>query len=172
MYPYLTYMFINLTFLYYSSISYPQDGNRGQTNYVTVLTFALATLPFWAWQFKQEYRELYGAGLNFLNHFKDWANWLDTVHLFLTPVLIFSNLWKAPMLQSETNDQIAALVAFSVIAKVYDWLKLFDGTAFYILLIEMTLYKIIDFLTPFWIALVMFGMPMVILKPSDADNPN
>ena len=65
---------------------------------------------------------------------------------------------------------MAALASFCCIAKCFDWLKLFDETAFYILLIEKTIVGIVDFMTPFWIACIMFGMPTVILKPSDPDH--
>ena len=165
-------MVMNLIFCYYTSLAYPMPGEqREMTSYMTCLILGVIDIPFWFWQFKQEFAELASSGaMEIVRHFRDWANWLDAIHLLITPLLIVNNSLRSPFIKSETNDQLAALISFCVIAKTYDWLKLFEGTAFYILLIERTVYSIKDFLTPFWIALVMFGMPMVILKPSDADN--
>ena len=70
-------------------------------------------------------------------HFREWQNMLDSLHLVLTPITIVNSLTQTPMIfEQETSNYFAALVSFSVIAKSFDWLKLFDCTAFYMLLIE------------------------------------
>ena len=47
--------------------------------------------------------------------------------------------------------------------KFYDWLRLFDATAFYITLIEITLTDILPFLVLFIVALLTFGIPLTML---------
>ena len=58
---------------------------------------------------------------------------------------------------------IASLASCLLIIKLYDWLKLFTTTAFYIRLIEITLYDITGFLIIFIIALLICGIPLTIL---------
>ena len=72
---------------------------------------------------------------------------------------------------------IASIVSCGHCLKMFDWLRLFEGTAFYVLLLEQTLWDISDFLILILLALSMFGIPMVILnnnrteENSLIDNP-
>ena len=59
---------------------------------------------------------------------------------------------------------MAAVAVCCLSAKVYDWLRLFDKTAFYVRLIEQTLGDISDFFVLFAVALFMFGMPLQMLS--------
>ena len=47
--------------------------------------------------------------------------------------------------------------------KGYDWMRLFERTAFYILLIQETIADVAPFLTLLVISLLMFGFPMIML---------
>ena len=54
--------------------------------------------------------------------------------------------------------------------KVFDWLRLFEGTAFYILLVQETLKDVQSFMILLIAALMMFGMPMVMLNLNRAEG--
>ena len=157
---------MNLTFQYYTSYPYPEGGEREFTNYMTLLVLGAILLPLWVIQIVHEIKEISaGDDLEIMEHFTNWANQLDLVHLVMTPVMLINSCTITPLFfEQVTSNQLAAFVCFSVVAKSFDWLKLFDNTAFYILLIEKTLSGITYFLTPFWIACLMFAMPMVIMK--------
>ena len=58
--------------------------------------------------------------------------------------------------------------------KVFDWLKLFSTTSFFVKLITETLIDIQHFIMIFFVAIFMFGVPMFILgmnSPADAEAP-
>ena len=59
---------------------------------------------------------------------------------------------------------MAAIATCCLLAKVYDWLRLFKQTAFYILLINETLKDTGSFLILLFVALMMFGVPMIMLN--------
>ena len=59
---------------------------------------------------------------------------------------------------------MAAISTSCLLAKVFDWLRLFEQTAFYILLINETLKDIGSFLILLVVALMMFGVPMIMLN--------
>ena len=66
---------------------------------------------------------------------------------------------------------MAAIASCTLMLKVFDWLRLFEKTAFYILLVEVTLKDVSSFLILLVTALMMFGVPMVMLN-LNRDNDN
>lgn len=59
---------------------------------------------------------------------------------------------------------MAAIASSLVILKVFYWLRLFEFTSFYILLLKKTLWDIRIFMILLIVALATFGIPMVILN--------
>ena len=59
---------------------------------------------------------------------------------------------------------MAAIAACCLLAKIFDWLRLFEQTAFYILLMIETLKDVSSFLILLVTALMMFGVPMIMLN--------
>ena len=57
-----------------------------------------------------------------------------------------------------------------MVLKVFDWLRLFEPTAFFILLVEQTLKDIRFFIILILLALLMFGFPFVILNQNRFDG--
>ena len=68
-----------------------------------------------------------------------------------------------PLISLETLRIMAAIATFSMILKMYDWMRLFEATSFYILLIGETMNDIAAFMLLLGIALTMFGVPMMML---------
>ena len=62
---------------------------------------------------------------------------------------------------------LAAVSVCCLWIKVIDWLRLFDGTAFYIQLIMMTLSSIKEFLVIILVGYMMFGSAVYILEMQD-----
>ena len=59
---------------------------------------------------------------------------------------------------------MAAVASCFVILKLFDWLRLFENTAFYVLLLKQTLKDIKIFIVLIFVALATFGIPMIILN--------
>ena len=59
---------------------------------------------------------------------------------------------------------MAAIASSCLMIKFYDWLRLFESTAFYITLIEYTLKDIKPFMLLFLICMMIFGIPLVMLE--------
>ena len=53
---------------------------------------------------------------------------------------------------------------------MFDWLRLFDGTAFYIKLLYETLREITDFIVLFVSALFFFGMAIYLVAQNMTDS--
>ena len=66
--------------------------------------------------------------------------------------------------------RIASLTAFVLVLNVGDWLRLFDGTSFYVLLIKETIYDIRFFIPLFFVALAVFAMPLLMFEAIKEDK--
>ena len=65
---------------------------------------------------------------------------------------------------------LAAIASCLLLAKLYDWLRLFEATSFYIQLIKVTVYEISAFMILLVIALCMFGIPMLLINQGRRDE--
>lgn len=62
-------------------------------------------------------------------------NLIDIIAMGLTTVFVFDTLFEIKNIDTNSLRIIAALNSFLLSIKIFDWLRLFDATAFYILLI-------------------------------------
>ena len=63
---------------------------------------------------------------------------------------------------------MAAFATGATLGKGYDWMRLFEKTSFYIMLIEETIADVSPFLLLLIISLLMFGFPMIMLDLLDS----
>ena len=84
--------------------------------------------------------------------------------LILTFVVIASSVPQDPLISLENLRPIASIASFSLLLKIFDWLRLFESTAFFVRLIQETLYDIRHFTILIVAALTTFGVPMIILN--------
>ena len=89
----------------------------------------------------------------------------DMMYLILNLVVMFMNLSDHTG-TLETQRSLASVSVCFLWFKVFDWLRLFDGTAFFILLIEETLSSIRAFLIIMVVWYMMFGSAIYILNMS------
>ena len=94
------------------------------------------------------------------------------MHLVLVPVIGIANLKKDPMINIEDQAYIGAVAAFALVTKNFDWLRIHDKTAFYILLIQRTIIDILPFLILLLVALTMFAMPQRVLSTIEQSDPD
>ena len=105
-----------------------------------------------------------------LQYFSDVFNWIDLTGLLMTLLITVMTLMDEPCIAVETLRLFAAIASCLLITKFYDWLRLFEGTAFYILLVEYTLRDIRAFLILLVVALFAFGLPMSMLNLNREDG--
>ena len=98
-----------------------------------------------------------------LDYFKEFFNWIDISGMLLTLAILFLTLLEIEWLSFGSLRLMAALATWSLLIKAYDWMRLFDSTAFFILLIENTLGDIKAFMVLLSIALLTFGLPLSML---------
>ena len=79
-------------------------------------------------------------------------------------------LLEAQWASIETMRILASIAGCQLLIKFYDWLRLFDGTAFYITLIEITLSDVAAFLILFIMALLIFGVPLTLLDANRGED--
>ena len=59
---------------------------------------------------------------------------------------------------------MGAIVSFFLVSKCFDWLRIFEETSFYIMLIFATIEDIGSFMILFMVSLIMFAFPLNILN--------
>ena len=59
---------------------------------------------------------------------------------------------------------LASIVSLCIFVKLFDWLRLFEGTAFYILLVGETFKDIQAFMILLICTLLSFGVPLYMLN--------
>ena len=101
-----------------------------------------------------------------LEYFTELFNWIDLTGLFLTLIIILITIFELDWVANEKLIVLSAIATGFVLIKIFDWLRLFQGTSFYILLIEYTLRDVSQFLIILFLALLTFGMPLHIMDLS------
>ena len=85
------------------------------------------------------------------------------IGLALTLFILFVTAFEFEFVSFAQLRVTAALATCFILVKLFDWMRLFSGTSFYILLIGKTLQDITQFLIILVVALLCFGLPMVML---------
>ena len=65
---------------------------------------------------------------------------------------------------------IAAIATCSLFIKLYDWLRLFQNTSFYVLLVKLTMKDVLAFMILLIVSLLIFGIPVSLLSLNRADD--
>ena len=64
---------------------------------------------------------------------------------------------------------VASIASCNILIKMFDWLRLLEATAFYIMLLEHTMKDVVPFMVLIGVALCMFGIPLVIINQNRAE---
>ena len=97
-------------------------------------------------------------------------NQIDCIGLVLVFIILLGSGFKGDLISYESLRILAAFGSQLVLIKLFDWLRIFDGTAFYVLLIWETIYDIRYFFLLLLITLSVFGIPLIILDGGSADG--
>ena len=102
-------------------------------------------------------------------HFGTIYNVLDVFQLGSTLWITVANLPHGGSSAIETHRVLASFSTIIIWFKLFDWLRLFEETAFYIELLFKTLYDIRVFIILFLVALAMFGSSMFMLHSNSTE---
>ena len=108
---------------------------------------------------------------DYVEYIRSFYNVADLLQLSITAVVVIWGLFNGS--DPIERPTIRIVAAFSIILlgnKVFDWLRLFDGTAFFIKLLHETLREIVDFMILFLSALMMFGMAIYLIAQNMTDG--
>ena len=97
-------------------------------------------------------------------HFKTTWNILDLLQLVSTTYITVTNLPEDGSPRKSFDRLLAVFTLFFLWMKLFDWLRLFESTGFYVSLLTNTLVDIEYFLVLFVIGLAMFGSSMFMLQ--------
>ena len=130
-----------------------------------IIILASSTLVLWSYQIYQEMIQikfLYEDG-SLKKYFTSLMNIADISCLMMTLALCLTNYGDTPSMGLETQAYMGAFVSFFLFNKCFDWLRVFEETAFLIQLIKATILDIGPFMVLFLAALIMFALPLTIL---------
>ena len=97
-------------------------------------------------------------------YLSDFFNLADLCLIGLSMSFVCDTLFDLNHIPISWLRVIGILASFFLVVKIFDWLRLFDKTTFYILLIEETIQDVIPFLTIFTVSLLMSSIPMSIIQ--------
>ena len=91
-------------------------------------------------------------------------NLLDMSSIFSTLFIIGHTLAEVDWVPIETLRLMASVASCLLVIKIYDWLRLFETTSFYIQLVTLTIGDIGSFMILFSVALFMIAIPISIMN--------
>ena len=121
----------------------------------------------WLSQVYIECVQMKDAGFSYFCNF--W-NQVDMTGLLCTLIILFMTGIGLNWIPPQALRVIGAFASCLSFMKLFDWLRLFEQTAFYVLLIGETIYDIRYFVLLLLTTLVMFGIPLVILDGSSPEG--
>ena len=94
----------------------------------------------------------------------------DLVAFSLTLIIEVHTTFELTLIEVKTLRVMAAFACFGLLLNVYDWLRLFESTAFFVTLVEKTLKDIKWFMLLFFLALLVFGVPYALINLNRDDD--
>ena len=134
--------------------------------------FAVINLLFIPKLLYTEYKQFMSEQKHKCLYFIRWWNWPDLIVLAMTGIASVNQLLKfffmpdRRLIDLEILQVMGAVSSGLLMVQFYNWLRLFDNTAFYVRLITQTIRRIRYFLLLFVVALALFGLPLNLLNQS------
>ena len=139
--PYLIFVIVCVLYMY-DTLSRKELGFKNDTpqeEKVYNKTTGSLTLLLLANVIRAEILQLKGTGLS--TYMKSFYNYVDIVSIVLTLFLTSSTMLEVELLPIETLRMLAAILTFFLLLKMYDWLRLFEDTSFFVQLVQRTLSR-------------------------------
>ena len=91
-------------------------------------------------------------------------NIIDLMQYFLNALLVILTVLRIEWPSAGTRRVMGAILVCLIWSKLFDWMRMFDTTQFYIKLIVVTVYDIYPFFIIFPVFLMTFGSSLFILN--------
>lgn len=91
-------------------------------------------------------------------------NIVDLMMYLLNAALIVLTFFRVDIPSTGTRRVMGAIVVCLIWSKMFDWMRMFDATSFYIKLIIVTIKDILPFFLIFPVFLMTFGSALFILN--------
>ena len=111
---------------------------------------------------RSEIKQLRGTSAK--EYFKSFFNYVDLIQVMMTALLILNILLELDILPRELQIVLSSISSFLLLLKIYDWLRLFEQTAFFVKLVMATLSDIVPFMIVFDLSMSILAVPMAILN--------
>ena len=98
------------------------------------------------------------------SYLKNIWNLFDLTGLSLTGCIVAQTIFGLSYISMDKLRIMGAFACFSLLIKVYDWLRLFQPTAYLILLVGRILHDVRWFMLLFVVAMLIFGIPLSMLN--------
>ena len=92
------------------------------------------------------------------------------IYLTLTALVMLTSFEPFFIFDVETLRAIASVASCTMMLKFIDWLRVFEPTAFYVLLMTETIRDTKIFIILILFALMMFGIPLSILNENRGEE--
>ena len=163
-----------------------EPDNQSEFDVTTFVICGSVTLLLWFLYFINEIMKFNGTDrkLDYLNSTWNWINIIALSFVFLISVTQMGTLlntledtyilgqcfsFAVDMIDVESLRIMAAIASFCILAKVFDWLRLFEQTAFYVMLVTETQRDIRAFIILLFTSLMLFGVPLEMLNLNRSD---
>ena len=90
--------------------------------------------PLWIYLVNAEKKQVMRSGI--VSYLKSYWNYVDIFNYLFTPIVILLSFEPLDLIEIEVVRIIASVASSFIVLKFYDWLRLFEKTAFFILLLE------------------------------------
>lgn len=141
-----------------------QEWNDEYKIYFQVL--GTVNMMLWIYVIRTEIYQLIALGRfkRYLDYFKSFWNWFDIVGLALNLLITLHTLLESSWLTLWELRLLSAIASCNIFIKVFDWLRLFEKTSFYVQLVGEVLGEIRYFGVLVFVSLCMFGLPLAMLN--------
>ena len=126
MIPYIFYMASMMVLITYSLNESNVDTEFYNEFHYPLLGFLIV---FIAHLVKVEYLQMRNQGV--IKHFEDPYNWADLIQLTMSIVFVLLNFIDYGVLDMTNQRTWSAILVLLLFYKFFDWMRLFDGTAFF-----------------------------------------
>jgi len=164
--PYLAYLAVTMFYMIHVvCLDNIQDaGNYSYLGVVNLICVCRQLQVKWVQLFSSKEEN------KFKNYFMDPLNITDLIQYTLTTMLICLTIFDSHIFAPETRRIMCSFLLFLVWSKMFDWLRMFDATSFYIKLIVATIIDITPFFLIFPIFLLTIGTSLHILNINRVEN--
>jgi len=113
-----------------------RDEERPYEEYIANKCLGITVLLLWSYNIFNEVKQARGtintSSKNCCDYFKSIWNWLDIAGLSLTLLITLHTMTEMTWLTDSKLRSLAACTCLFIFVKMFDWLRLFKQTSFYV----------------------------------------